>query len=64
MSFKAIRALLEKDCTTITKEIKVHMIHEKKGASYRPFNDRIHRRKLGSDTHPAKREPVRIITNS
>ena len=45
MSFKAIGTLLGKDCTTIAKEIKGHMIFEKKGAPYRTFNDCIHRRK-------------------
>lgn len=30
MSFKAIGSLLGKDCTTIAKEIKNHMIFEKK----------------------------------
>jgi len=44
MSFKAIGSLLGKDCTTISKEIKGHIIFEKKGAPYRPFNDCIHRR--------------------
>ena len=44
MSFKAIGTLLGKDCTTIAKEIKGHIIFEKKGAPYRPFNDCVHRR--------------------
>lgn len=39
MSFKAIGSLLGKDCTTISKEIRRHIIYEKKGAPYRPFND-------------------------
>lgn len=39
MSFKAIGALIGKDCTTISKEIKGHIIFEKKVAPYRPFND-------------------------
>lgn len=45
MSFKAIGRLLGKDCTTISKEIKGHIIFEKKGAPYRPFNDCLHRKK-------------------
>lgn len=45
LSFKAIGTLLGKDCTTIAKEIKNHIIFEKKGAPYRPFNDCIHRTK-------------------
>lgn len=44
MSFKAIGLELSKDCTTVSKEIKAHIIFEKKGAPYRPFNDCIHRR--------------------
>lgn len=44
MSFKAIGLELGKDCTTVSKEIKAHIIFEKKGAPYRPFNDCIHRR--------------------
>lgn len=43
MSFKAIGSLLGKDCTTISKEIRGHIIYEKKGAPYRPFNDCTHR---------------------
>lgn len=39
LSFKAIGRLLGKDCTTISKEIKSHLIYEKKGAPYKPFND-------------------------
>lgn len=45
MSFKAIGRLLGKDCTTIAKEIKGHIVFEKKGVPYRPFNDCIHRKK-------------------
>ena len=43
LSFKAIGLSLGKDCTTISKEIRNHIIFEKKGAPYRPFNDCIHR---------------------
>lgn len=39
LSFKAIASLIGKDCTTVSKEIKEHIIFEKKGAPYRPFND-------------------------
>lgn len=39
LSFKAISSLIGKDCTTVSKEIKGHIIFEKKGAPYRPFND-------------------------
>lgn len=38
-SFKAIARQLGKDCTTISKEVKNHLVFEKKGAPYRPFND-------------------------
>lgn len=44
-SFKAIGRLIGKDCTTVSKEIKGHIIFEKKGAPYRPFNDCLHRKK-------------------
>ena len=43
LSFKAIALNLGKDCSTISKEVKRHIIFEKKGAPYRPFNDCIHR---------------------
>lgn len=39
LSFKAIGAAIGKDCTTVSKEIRAHIIFVKKGASYRPFND-------------------------
>ena len=51
MSFKSIGTLLGKDCTTIAKEIKGHMVFEKKGAPCRPFNDCIHRRKCTVNYH-------------
>lgn len=43
LSFKAIALKLGKDCTTISKEVRGHMVFEKKGAPYRPFNDCISR---------------------
>lgn len=43
-SFKAIGRLLGKDCTTIAKEVKSHIVYEKKGAPYRPFNDCLNRK--------------------
>lgn len=43
LSFKAISKLINKDCTTISKEIRSHLIFEKKGAPYRPFNDCVNR---------------------
>lgn len=46
-SFKEIGRLIGKDCTTISKEIKGHIIFEKKGAPYRPFNDCVHRTHCG-----------------
>ena len=39
LSFKAIGRILEKDCTTISKEVKNRLVFEKKGAPYKPFND-------------------------
>lgn len=43
LSFKAIGIHLGKDCTTISKEVKSHILFLKKGAPYRPFNDCLHR---------------------
>ena len=43
MSFKAIGKQILKDCTTVSKEVKAHIIFEKKGAPYRPFNDCLNR---------------------
>lgn len=51
LSFKAIGTLLGKDCTTIAKEIKNHIIFEKKGAPYRTFNDCVHRRNCRINYH-------------
>lgn len=42
-SFKSIGRLLGKDCTTIAKEVKSHIVFEKIGAPYRPFNDCLNR---------------------
>lgn len=39
MSFKAIALELDKDCTTISKEVRNHLIFKKSGAFGRPFND-------------------------
>lgn len=41
-SFKSIGALLEKDCTTISKEVRKHIFHEKTGTMGKGFNDCIH----------------------
>lgn len=38
-SFKAIGRLLNKDCTTISKEVKNHISFEKSGAYCKAFND-------------------------
>ena len=38
-SFKAIGKELDKDCTTISKEVRLHKVFEKKGSYGRPFND-------------------------
>lgn len=43
-SFKTIGKLIGKDCTTISKEVKAHLLFEKKGAPYRHFNDCLKRR--------------------
>ncbi len=43
LSFKAIGRKLERDCTTIAKEVKNHIYFSKAGSYSRPFNDCIHR---------------------
>ena len=42
-SFKAIAADLGKDPGTISKEVRGHILFEKKGAPYLSFNDCVHR---------------------
>ena len=44
MSFKAIGKQILKGCTTVSKEVKSHIVFEKKGAPYKPFNDCLNRR--------------------
>lgn len=44
MSFKAIGRIVNKDCTTISKEVRSRMIFQRKGAPFRPFNDCVFRR--------------------
>ena len=39
LSFNSIASGIDKDCTTVSKEIRNHMLFIKKGAPYRPFND-------------------------
>lgn len=41
-SFKGIAAILGKDCTTISKEVRNHIHYEKTGAMGRAFNDCLH----------------------
>ena len=43
LSFKAIGATIGKDCTTVSKEVQNHIVFQKKGAPYRPFNDCLNR---------------------
>ena len=43
-SFKEIGRLLDKDCSTISKEVRNRCIPERKGAVGRVFNDCIHRK--------------------
>lgn len=43
-SFKAIGIELDKDCTTVSKEIRAHLTYEKIGAMGRAFNACSHRR--------------------
>ena len=44
LSFKQIARQVDKDCTTISKEVRNHRLFEKTGAYGRHFNDCIHRR--------------------
>lgn len=44
LSFKQIGENIGKDCTTVSKEIKNHVIFKNIGAQGRPFNDCIHRK--------------------
>lgn len=58
-SFKAIGKRIGKDCTTIAKEVKSHILFEKKGAPYRPFNDCLNRTKCphnGDVCHSCNRD--------
>lgn len=40
LSFRAIGAELGRDPTTISKEVKNHILYKKTGAYGRPFNDK------------------------
>jgi transposase, IS30 family len=42
-SFKAISRELDRDCTTISKEIKNHIMFKRKGYVSRPFNNCVHK---------------------
>lgn len=44
LSFKQISENIGKDCTTISKEIRTHLVFKDVGAVGRPFNDCIHRK--------------------
>lgn len=44
LSFKAIGRSINKDCTTISKEVRNHLVFEKTGAYGRCFNDCLHRK--------------------
>lgn len=39
LSFKTIARELGKDCTTISKEVRNHLVLKKSGAFGKPFND-------------------------
>jgi len=47
LSFKAIGRDLDKDCTTISKEVRYHFFIRKTGARGNPFNDCLVRRDCG-----------------
>lgn len=38
-SFKYIASLIDKDCITISKEVRSHLIYKKSGAYGHPFNN-------------------------
>ena len=44
MSFKKIGIEINKDCTTVSKEIRTHIILKKAGAFGHPYNSCIHRK--------------------
>ena len=44
LSFKKIAEIIGKDCTTVSKEVRTHLLFRKEGAPYRPFNDCLKRR--------------------
>ena len=44
LSFKAIARAVNKDCTTISKEVRGHLSFEKTGSYGRAFNDCLHRK--------------------
>ena len=44
LSFKAIGLSVNKDCTTISKEVRSHLVFEKTGSYGRSFNDCLHRK--------------------
>ena len=45
LSFKELGRRLSKDCTTISKEIKNHIVYKNSGAYGKPFFDCIYRNK-------------------
>ena len=47
LSFKAIASEIDKDCTTVSKEVRNHRMFEKKGAYGKSFNDCRHRSSCG-----------------
>lgn len=62
LSFKAIASSIGKDCTTISKEVRSHLLVVQKGAPYRNFNDCIHRKncsRYGDSCPSCERHPSR-----
>lgn len=51
LSFKAIAKIVGKDPSTISKEVRAHIVFEKKKAYGRGFNDCIHRLKCNKDIY-------------
>lgn len=54
LSFKQIGKIIEKDCTTVSKEIKNHIIYKNSGAVGRPFFDCINRKNCNFKEKGAK----------
>lgn len=57
-SFKSIARSLNRDCTTISKEVKLYRISKKSGGNYLNFNDCVH-----AHLHTCKKKYVCTVEN-